>query len=399
LLVSNIQDRARTKGYFAVHQASAPRRVFKLAAATGVFSLAAITTATPTGIHSPEAQAILMAVVPAVETHQLSSGSVKIAEKVETVRIVDVPKGDLGKLRHRSFASVEDLPSSGHLLTFAMSEPHSDALPTVAFAARAAGAGASDITYSAFAKSGAGASQTVAVARAPVPKPEFRTRAARKGIGAHTPSVLAYARAPREIEAPFEALLGVPRKDKSVESAEADAAFVPRPRPDDATVAALVAGLGTTQPEQHSWVNNPLPPSVKEAKEQNCLAEGIYFEARGEEEAGQAAVAQVILNRVRNPAYPNSICGVVYQNQDLRNRCQFSFTCDGIKDRILSPFAWRTAKRVAKNAIDGTTWLEEVGDSTHYHANYVAPRWAKTMNKMEKVGDHIFYRTKFGGWS
>jgi spore germination cell wall hydrolase CwlJ-like protein len=359
--------------------------------------VAAIATATPTGIHSPEAQAILMAVVPAVETQQLSSGSVKIAEKVETVRIVDVPKGDLGKLRHRSVASVEDLPSSGHLLTFGMSEPHSDALPTVAFAARRPGAGASDITYSAFAKPGASASETVAVARAPVQKPEFRTRAARKGKGA--PSVLAYARAPREIEAPFDALLGAPREGKSPQVAEPDAAFLPRPRPNEATVAALVAGLGTTQPEQHSWMNNPLPPSVEEAAEQKCLAEGIYFEARGEEEAGQAAVAQVILNRVRNPAYPNSICGVVYQNKDLRNRCQFSFACDGITDRILSPFAWLTAKRIARNAIDGTIWLEEVGDSTHYHANYVAPRWAKTMSKMEKVGAHIFYRTRFGGWS
>lgn len=382
-----------------MHQASARLRVFKLAAATSVISVAAIATATPTGIHSPEAQAILLAVAPAIETRELSSGSVKIAEKVETVRIVDTPKGDLGRLRHRKLASVEDLPPSGHLLTFAISEPHSDAMPTVAFAARAPGSGASAISYSTFTKEAAGRASETIVARAPRAKGDRTARAVRKGKGAQSTSVLAYARAPRELEAPFDALLGSRPRQDSVEADKADSAFVPRPRPDEATVAALVAGLGTTKPEQHAWVNNPLPSSVEDAKEQKCLAEGIYFEARGEQDAGQAAVAQVILNRVRNPAYPDTICGVVYQNQDLRNRCQFSFACDGIKDRILSPFAWRTAKRIARNAINGTTWLDEVGDSTHYHANYVAPRWAKTMNKVEKVGVHIFYRTKFGGWS
>ena len=90
-------------------------------------------------------------------------------------------------------------------------------------------------------------------------------------------------------------------------------------------------------PQDHAWVASVLPPSVFSANEQQCLATGIYFEARGESVKGQAAVAQVILNRVRNPAYPKTICGVVYQNENWRNRCQFSFACDGIKDRVAQP--------------------------------------------------------------
>ncbi|MEO9961273.1 MAG: cell wall hydrolase, partial [Nisaea sp.] len=87
---------------------------------------------------------------------------------------------------------------------------------------------------------------------------------------------------------------------------------------------SFVPPLGS---EDHSWVATPLPASAFAEDEQTCLANGIYFEARGEEEEGQAAVAQVILNRVRNPAYPDTICGVVYQNQSWKNRCQFSFAC------------------------------------------------------------------------
>ena len=82
----------------------------------------------------------------------------------------------------------------------------------------------------------------------------------------------------------------------------------------------------------HAWAANPLPKSAFSAAQQRCLAEGIYFEARGEPVSGQAAVSQVILNRVRNPHYPNTICGVVYQNKHWRNRCQFSFACDRIRD-------------------------------------------------------------------
>jgi spore germination cell wall hydrolase CwlJ-like protein len=149
----------------------------------------------------------------------------------------------------------------------------------------------------------------------------------------------------------------------------------------------------------HSWIQNPLPASVFSKKEQACLANGIYFEARGESVRGQAAVAQVILNRVRNPAYPNSICGVVYQNDNWLNRCQFSFACDGRKKRIESPVNYQVAQDVAMAVTAGKIFIPEVGSSTHYYANYVHPGWARTMQKMTRIGLHIFYRTYGGGWS
>ncbi|WP_439273646.1 cell wall hydrolase [Pseudochrobactrum sp. HB0163] len=149
----------------------------------------------------------------------------------------------------------------------------------------------------------------------------------------------------------------------------------------------------------HNWAATPLPPAVFSAAEQKCLAEGIYFEARGEPLKGQAAVGQVILNRVRNPAYPSTICGVVYQNRDWRNACQFSFACDGQKHRVTEAGHWRIAQQVAKAVTAGQIWLPEVGSATHYHAVYVRPRWASTMEKVKKIGLHIFYRTYGGGWS
>jgi spore germination cell wall hydrolase CwlJ-like protein len=149
----------------------------------------------------------------------------------------------------------------------------------------------------------------------------------------------------------------------------------------------------------HDWMTKPLPASVFSEGEQRCLATGIYFEARGESLKGQAAVAQVILNRVRNPTYPSTVCGVVYQNDHWKNRCQFSFACDGKKDRVTNRPAYRMAEEVAMAVTAGKIFLPEVGSSTHYYANYVNPRWARTMEKMKKIGLHIFYRTYGGGWN
>jgi len=149
----------------------------------------------------------------------------------------------------------------------------------------------------------------------------------------------------------------------------------------------------------HAWVSQPLPEIVFSAREQQCLANAIYFEARGESIRGQAAVAQVVLNRVRNPTYPKTICGVVYQNDSWFNRCQFSFACDGRKDVITSPSHYGKAKEIALAVTAGKIFIPEVGSSTHYYAQYVSPGWARAMNKMTKIGLHIFYRTKNGGWS
>jgi spore germination cell wall hydrolase CwlJ-like protein len=151
----------------------------------------------------------------------------------------------------------------------------------------------------------------------------------------------------------------------------------------------------------HAWLNNPIPKSAHSKTEMKCLADAIYFEARGEPEQGRIAVAQVVLNRLKNPAYPKTICGVVYQNKNKRNRCQFSFACDGIRDRINNKAAWAEAQALAKRVLedDKTLYISDVGASTHYHANYVKPRWARKMTKKEKIGRHIFYQTFKGGWS
>ena len=151
----------------------------------------------------------------------------------------------------------------------------------------------------------------------------------------------------------------------------------------------------------HAWVNNPIPKAAHSRTEMKCLADAIYFEARSEPERGQIAVAQVVLNRLKNPAYPNTICGVVYQNKNMRNRCQFSFACDGIRDRITDRKSWAEAQALAKRVLDDkrTLYQADVGASTHYHATYVKPRWARHMTKMQKIGRHIFYRTYNGGWS
>ena len=132
------------------------------------------------------------------------------------------------------------------------------------------------------------------------------------------------------------------------------------------------------------------------AREKRCLAEAVYFEARSEPVAGQAAVAQVVLNRVRSGLYPSSICGVVYQNRRHYNACQFSFACEGRALRVTEPDAWRTAVKVADDVASGATYLSDVGGATHYHANYVRPRWARSLVKMDVIGHHVFYKLRPG---
>lgn len=125
--------------------------------------------------------------------------------------------------------------------------------------------------------------------------------------------------------------------------------------------------------------------------EENCLAKAVYFEARSESELGQLAVAKVILNRVKDPNYPKTICGVVYQGSDHRNACQFSFACDGVADEVKSQEAWDHSKLIAEKAIAGDQTIRIIGAATNYHADYVNPKWAKDMRKLIKIGRHIFY--------
>jgi cell wall hydrolase len=133
------------------------------------------------------------------------------------------------------------------------------------------------------------------------------------------------------------------------------------------------------------------------AKSEKCLAEAIYFEARGEAVLGQMGVAQVVLNRVFSGKYPNTVCGVVYQNAHRRLHCQFTFACDGIPDIVREPDMWERAKTIAVEMLDGKLWLPEVGKATHYHAYWVRPGWVREMTKMHRLGVHTFYRPRAWG--
>lgn len=134
---------------------------------------------------------------------------------------------------------------------------------------------------------------------------------------------------------------------------------------------------------------------VQATNAQRCLTQAIYYEAATESDAGKAAVAQVILNRMKHPAYPNTVCGVIYQGS-ARPGCQFSFACDGSMRRPPMPALWRRSAEIARAALSGHVEVS-VGMATHYHANYVLPRWAPKLTKIEQIGAHIFYRWP-GSW-
>ena len=128
----------------------------------------------------------------------------------------------------------------------------------------------------------------------------------------------------------------------------------------------------------------------------DCLTQAIYYEAGNEIADGQRAVAQVILNRVRHPAFPASVCGVVYQGSTRPTGCQFTFTCDGSLNRHPDAAGWRRAREVAAAALHGSVY-GAVGNATHYHANYVVPTWSATLARTDIVGAHLFYRWN-GNW-
>lgn len=147
--------------------------------------------------------------------------------------------------------------------------------------------------------------------------------------------------------------------------------------------------------------DHPVAPMVRPApafafkahttNDSDCLAQAVYYEARGEGEDGMRAVAQVILNRVRHPAFPKTICGVVYQGAMQQTGCQFSFACDGALARPVEDWAWRRAKSVAQAALSGYV-MKAVGSATHFHTLAVDPRWSANMVKIATVGGHTFYQ-------
>ena len=195
---------------------------------------------------------------------------------------------------------------------------------------------------------------------------------------------------------------------------------VPKPRPKAVKIASIAKDIQITpaaidlkhpdEPAVKRLIVSPVLPQVQKSltldkdtklkvvaqrrvrlAEENCLARAVYFESRSESELGQLAVAKVILNRVKSLGYPKSICGVVYQGSGSRNSCQFSFACDGLPDDVNQPGAWSHAKSIAQRAIAGDPAIAMMGSATNYHADYVKPKWAKTMRQLARIGHHIFY--------
>ncbi|WP_419827470.1 cell wall hydrolase [Sphingomonas sp.] len=141
--------------------------------------------------------------------------------------------------------------------------------------------------------------------------------------------------------------------------------------------AGVATGLGLTGGERERALQ--------------CLAQAISYEAGHEPQAGQEAVAQVVLNRLRDPAYPKTVCGVVYQGSERRTGCQFTFTCDGAMARWKPGASWAGAVRIATLAIDGGLPASAVGTALNYHAGYVHPGWAARLTRVTQIGQHIFY--------
>jgi len=153
---------------------------------------------------------------------------------------------------------------------------------------------------------------------------------------------------------------------------------------------ALAAGPEAAQPFVASRDSGTFERSLE------CLSQAIYYEARSQSDDGQRAVAQVVLNRVRHPAFPNSVCGVVYQGSERSTGCQFTFTCDGSMNAGVQPYAWERARRIAESALRGSVY-RPVGLATNYHTTAIHPYWAPSLVPQVIVGAHIFYRRPGSG--
>ena len=159
-------------------------------------------------------------------------------------------------------------------------------------------------------------------------------------------------------------------------------------------LAAVLAALPEAASAQDEARRYAPPLATAEAPEAaaECLALAIAYEAGQEPIAGQEAVAQVILNRVRHAAYPGSVCGVVWQGSERRTGCQFTFTCDGSLRRPRTPAQIASARAVAARVMAGES-TDHVRGATHYHADYVSPYWAPSLTRVRQISTHIFYRS------
>lgn len=180
----------------------------------------------------------------------------------------------------------------------------------------------------------------------------------------------------------------------------------------DAQDTAVIRLQDLSPDQARKWnASNPIAPGPKpaakpfhldadgvldEARALDCMTAAIYYEAGFESTDGQRAVAQVVLNRMRHPAFPKTVCGVVFQGSDRSTGCQFTFTCDGSMAARIEPNAWERARRVAEAALNGFVYTP-VGSATYYHTTAVSPWWAPKLTRVAQIGAHIFYRLP-GSW-
>lgn len=175
-----------------------------------------------------------------------------------------------------------------------------------------------------------------------------------------------------------------------IERERASLSMIPRAR-----LKALISEPVSHAPAftySRAWLD--AQPHARGGAEWRCLAEALYFEARGETVKGQFAVAEVILNRVESARFPSSICGVINQGTGRRYQCQFTYTCDGYKDVIGEPRAFDRVGKVARAIMDGANHGLTKG-ATHYHTTAVSPRWSRVYTKTARIGDHLFYKHNF----
>ena len=138
-----------------------------------------------------------------------------------------------------------------------------------------------------------------------------------------------------------------------------------------------------------NWIDSQ--PKATGGAQWRCLAEALYFEARGETVKGQFAVAEVIMNRVKSGRFPGSLCGVINQGTGKKYQCQFTYTCDGYAEVIAEPRAFARVGKIARFVMDGNVPALTDG-ATHYHTTAVRPRWSKVYTRTAKIGVHLFYR-------
>lgn len=197
----------------------------------------------------------------------------------------------------------------------------------------------------------------------------------------------------------------------AIETARVEPAAAPAPASPKPTTQAIPAGpppaLLAAAPDAGPTIAVDLlaaPPFLAAAasprdadRALDCLTAAIYYEARSEPVEGQEAVAQVVLNRVRNPAFPASVCGTVYEGSSRETGCQFTFTCDGSLNARREPAAWERARRIAAQALAGFVY-EPVGAATYYHTTAVHPWWDAKVSQVAHIGAHVFFQLP-GAWS